>query len=169
MNYGFTAFVIKKTCQNFLSLAEYPFSWVWEFKNIKKMQLWLRDQRNHVEACLAACISVVDKPVPFCGTMHGAPGIPAVPPNISFMAEAGDFWCPEADPGTRARAPGRRMFTRLQVVGGRYRVTSQRMKYVLSESDLIPVECKGRTLRTNFKSLSGIFFRFYYYHWSIFF
>lgn len=76
------------------------------------------------------------------------------------MAEAADLSCPEADPGTKARASERHMFTGQQVVGGSGRATSQRIKCTLSESDLISVECKGRTLRTNFKSLSGIFFRF---------
>lgn len=38
-----------------------------------------------------------------------------------------------------------------------------------SESNLISVEQKGRTMTTNCKTLSGIFFRFCCYHWSIFF
>lgn len=55
------------------------------------MQLLLRDQRNHVKACLASCVSVVDEPIPFCSSTHGALGILAVPPKVSLVAEAGDL------------------------------------------------------------------------------
>ncbi|XP_014794451.1 PREDICTED: probable G-protein coupled receptor 88 [Calidris pugnax] len=48
---------------------------------------------------------------------RGTPGLLAVPPKVSLGAEAGDLYCPEADPGTRAKTPGIHMFTRLQVVG----------------------------------------------------
>jgi len=44
-----------------------------------------------VKACLAACVSVVDKPISFCSTTHGAPGVLAIPLKLSLLAEAGEL------------------------------------------------------------------------------
>lgn len=81
-----------------------------------------------MKTCLAAYVSVVDEPIPFCSRARGALGVLAAPSKASVMAEAGGPQNPEAD--LEIRTPGRHMLTRLQVVGGRESVAFQRIKQV---------------------------------------